>query len=188
MTIGPEPMMRTRFRSVRRGMMLTLGWSRQALRSRLWTLAGGGNLVSGARLGAIDEFQEIVKQVVGVVRPRRCLRMILHREHGPLLVAKPLDGSVVQIDVSDFDVVRKRCRVHGKAMILRRDFDLASLQLLHRVVGAAVAELQLECLPAHRQAQNLMAETDAKYRNAGRHKRARVLDGVGQRRGIAWAI
>ena len=52
---------------------------------------------------------------------------------------------------------------HGEAVVLRRDVDLARLEVLDRVVGAAVAERQLERLEPDRAAQELVAEADADH-------------------------
>ena len=53
------------------------------------------------------------------------------------------------------------------------------------MVRAAMAELQLVRLAAHRERQDLMTEADAEDRNVGVHERVRVVDRVPQRRGIA---
>ena len=65
---------------------------------------------------------------------------------------------------------------------------LPVVELLHRMVRAAMAELQLERLAAHRQTENLMPEADAEDRHAGRDQRLRVLDRICQRRRIAGAV
>ena len=66
---------------------------------------------------------------------------------------------------------------------------LPELQLLHRMVGAAMAELQLERLAADGEAENLVAEADAEHRHARTFDQlAHVVDRVRQRRGIAGAV
>ena len=50
---------------------------------------------------------------------------------------------------------------HGEAVVLGGDLDLAGAQVLDRVVGAAVAELELERAPAQGQGEQLVAEADA---------------------------
>ena len=56
---------------------------------------------------------------------------------------------VVQIDVGQLHfALRQRIRIDGKIMVVRRDLDLARVQLLHRMVAAVVAKLQLECFAA----------------------------------------
>ena len=56
--------------------------------------------------------------------------------------------------------------VHRETVILRRDFDPAGFQILHRLVAAAMAEFQFESLPAERLTENLVPKTNPKNRNA----------------------
>ncbi len=50
--------------------------------------------------------------------------------------------------------IRRSDRVDGEAVVLRGDGDLAGGQVLHRLVAAAVAELELvSVLPAERAAR-----------------------------------
>ena len=65
-----------------------------------------------------------MKQIVRVVRTGRSLGVILDAKHRPLLVAKSLDGLVVQIRVRHLDIGRQRIGVHGETVILGRDLDL----------------------------------------------------------------
>ncbi len=85
-------------------------------------------------------------------------------------------------------VLRQRFGIDREAVILRRDFDLSGLQEFHRMIRAAMPELQLERLSAERQTENLMTETDAEDRLVGLRQVARVLDGVVDRRRIARAV
>src|SRR5713226_4392783 len=88
---------------------------------------------------------------------------------------------VVQIDVRNLDVAgRQRVRIDGKAVVLRRDFDPIGGQVLHRVVGAVMAELQLERAPAQSQPADLMAQADSEDRDPPQEL-ADVRDGVGHR-------
>jgi hypothetical protein len=94
----------------------------------------------------------------------RSLRMELRGENRQRAVAEAFERSVVQVPVSGLDLRRKRPFVHGEAMILRRDRDRRRPQVRHRVVCAAVAELQLEGLPAKRETKKLMPEADPEDR------------------------
>src|SRR5712692_10988820 len=100
--------------------------------------------------------------------PRRCLRMILHAKHRMRLVTQSLHRSVVQIHMRHLDIRGQRRRIDGEPVVLRRDLDLAGCELLHRMIRAAVAELQLERGASHREAENLVTETDPEYRQVGR--------------------
>ncbi len=72
---------------------------------------------------------------------------------------------VVEVDVrglaADFF---EAVRIDREAVVLAGDLDLAGVQVLHRLIAAAMAELELECLGAQRQAQQLVAEADAEDR------------------------
>ena len=76
---------------------------------------------------------------------------------------------------------------HCEAVVLRGDVDPPGRQVLHRVVGAAVAERQLEGLEADRPAQELMPEADPEHRHLAHHAAYR-LDHVVECRRIARPI
>src|SRR5687768_4243720 len=97
-------------------------------------------------LALLHRLQELLEQIVGVVRPRRRLGVVLHREDWLVEVTEAFDGSVVEIEMRHADVRRQRVGIDGEAVVLRRDLDLARAQILHGVIGAAMAELQLEGL------------------------------------------
>src|SRR5262252_1864368 len=60
-----------------------------------------------------------MEQVVGVVRARRRLRVVLHREDGPLAMPQALAGAVVQVDVRRLPSVRRdRGGIDGEAVVL----------------------------------------------------------------------
>ena len=72
-------------------------------------------------------------------------------------------------------------------MVLRGDLDPAGLEVLDRVVGAAVAERQLEGLEADRAAEQLVAEADAEHRPRADELAERV-DDVVERGRVAGAV
>jgi hypothetical protein len=57
--------------------------------------------------------------------------------------------------------------VGGETVVLRRDRNASRLQVLHRLVAAAVAELELEGRAAERVREHLVAEADAEDREVG---------------------
>ena len=81
MMIGPEPMIRMRWMSLRRGI--------------------------SASLVLLHQLHEIVEQIVGIVRAGRGLRVVLHAEHRVVAMAEPFQRLVVQIDVREFDLARR---------------------------------------------------------------------------------
>ena len=72
-------------------------------------------------------------------------------------------------------------------MVLGRDVDPAGLEVLDRVVGAAVAEGELEGLQADRPAEELVAEADADHRLLADHA-AHVLDDVVEGAGVTGTV
>src|SRR5262245_3895846 len=67
---------------------------------------------------------EALKQIPGVMRTWRRLRMILDGEDGQVTVLHPFDGAVVQIQVRDLDLGWQAVGIDGKPVILGGDFDL----------------------------------------------------------------
>ena len=77
--------------------------------------------------------------------------MILHAEHRALCVPQSFNSSVVQVQVSDLNVLGKRRGLHREPVILTRDLDLASADLLDRMVPAPMSKLEFVSAAAHRQ-------------------------------------
>ena len=69
--------------------------------------------------------------------------MILHAEGEITRVTQPFDRPVVQVQMGDLHVVRERLRVDREPVVLTRDLDLSRGELLDRMVGTAVPELEL---------------------------------------------
>ena len=46
--------------------------------------------------------------MVGVVGPRTCLCVVLNAEDGFLTVSDGRDGSIVEIEMGDFDLIRRK--------------------------------------------------------------------------------
>ena len=78
MMMGPEPMIRMRWRSLRRGIYFA---------SRI-------------------SFDEIVEQVVRIVRAGRGFGVVLHAEDRVVAVAEAFERLVVQVHVGDVDFVQ----------------------------------------------------------------------------------
>src|SRR6185369_4756999 len=67
---------------------------------------------------------EAREQVARVVRPLRCLGVVLHGEDGPLAVPHALARAVVQVQVGRLPARgRERRGVHGEAVVLGGDLD-----------------------------------------------------------------
>src|SRR5713226_1274572 len=102
-----------------------------------------------------------MEEVARVVRSRRGLGMVLHREHRPLAVPQSFARAVVEVDVTRFPaVLRHGVRIDGEAVVLRRDLDLSRCEVLHGMVCAVMAERQLVRAAARGEPEDLMAEAD----------------------------
>ena len=78
--------------------------------------------------------------------------MVLHTENRLGSMAQAFDGLVVKIDTIDLGFVRKCRRIYCKTVVLGGDLNATGFQILHRLIGAAMAELELvraatQCLP-----------------------------------------
>ena len=144
MTIGPAPMIRMDFISVRLGISL-----RRSL-----------------PFFAFHHLDEAGEEVVAVLRAGRGFRVVLHREHRLVLQLQPAIGAVEQRDVGLLDDLGQAFAVDGEAVIHRGDLDLAGGEVLHRMVRAVMALMHLLRRAAEREAEHLMAEADAEHRQA----------------------
>ena len=99
-------------------------------------------------------------------------------------------GAVVQVDVgrSPSPAARQRRRVHREAVVLRGDLDAAGGEVLHRLVGAVVAELQLVRAAAERQRRGSGGRGRCRRSARGPRSAAHRLDEVRHRLGIAGAV
>ena len=84
--------------------------------------------------------------------------MVLDREGGEIPTAETFERVVVEVHVGELHVLaRQRVEVYTEAVVLAGDLDLAGAKVLDRMVGAAMAELELVRRAAQGQAQNLVA-------------------------------
>ena len=83
--------------------------------------------------------------------------------------------------------VGQRLLVDREAVVLRGDFDRARFEILHRLIRAAMAELELERLRAAGQAEQLVAQADAEDRLLAQQAADRA-DRVVERLRIAGAV
>src|SRR5438270_689117 len=99
------------------------------------------------------------------MRTWRGLGMILNAECPHRSMFEAFDRVVVQIDVRDVYIIQiQTIRIDCKTVILRRDFNLLSFEVVNRVISAVMPELQLIGLSAERQPHDLMAKTDPENR------------------------
>src|SRR5258708_2919506 len=100
-----------------------------------------------------------------IMRPRRGFWVILHAEQRKVPMAQAFQSRVVQVDVRQLNFTcRQRIRIYGEVVVVCRDLNLSSRQLLHRMIPAVVPKLQLEGFSAERNAGKLMSKTNPKDR------------------------
>ena len=91
--------------------------------------------------------------------------MVLDRKRPQLRRLQPLHRLVVQVDLRDRGISPLNAlRINRVSMVLRRDLDSTGRQVAHRMVAAAVPELQLERLAAERIGQHLIPQADPEDR------------------------
>src|SRR5579859_322539 len=110
----------------------------------------------------LDHRSKFGEQGGGIMRPRRCFRVVLNAKNGLGLVPHTFHSLVVQVDSIHNHVRGEGSRINGKTVVLGGDFHPAGRQILHRLVCAAVAKFQFEGPPAKGLPQNLVSQADAK--------------------------
>ena len=90
------------------------------------------------------------------MRPRAAFGMTLKTERWFVGQLESLQCAIEQRHMCHARIFRQRPRVHRKAVILAGDHHFISLDILNRMVRAAMAELHLHGLRTHCQAHDLM--------------------------------
>src|SRR6266550_1979461 len=126
-----------------------------------------------------------MKDGTRIVGARRRLRVILHSKDGQLPVAKPLNGPVIEIDVSDFQFASALygaiITFHREPVILGSDQHPSRFDFLDGMISAAVAVRHLRGRPAECETEELVAEADTENRDSSHGKRANDSRSVGHR-------
>src|SRR5690349_11853847 len=146
MMIGPAPMMRIDSMSVRLGI--------------------------GSARALFHHLREPIEEIAEVVRARARLGMALEAERGFVGERKALKRAVEERDVRDPSVGRQRRRIDREAVVLAGDQHLAGVLVEHGMVRTVMAELHLERPASDGEPEQLMAQTDAEGRQAGREELA----------------
>src|SRR5439155_5342618 len=103
-------------------------------------------------------------------------------------MAHTFDSLIVKVDSVHSDFARKGYGIHSKAVILRSDFYLSGLQIFHRLIGPAMAELKFESFASKSQAEKLVPKANSKDRNARLHQIADRTHCVIERGRVARAV
>src|ERR1700679_1923468 len=165
MTMGPEPRIRIFEMSVRLGMKSVA--SDQLLVAACMKAPFQNNQFNGASEAApfksspfplLHHLHKIFEKVMRVMRPGRGFGMILHAEQRQVLMPQAFQRRIVQVDVRQLDfALRQGIGIGSEVMVVGRYLNLPRLQMLHWMIPAMVAKLQLESFPAERDAGQLMA-------------------------------
>src|SRR5260370_16919923 len=119
MTIGPAPMISTLLRAVRLGTV-----------------------------ALVHKLCEAVEEIPDVVRPGARFGMPRETDRRPVGAREALQAAVEQRHVRRLQILRKRVRIDGEAVVLAGNDDRSARQILHRVVGAVIPELHFHGLRA----------------------------------------
>src|SRR5215472_7873297 len=120
-------------------------------------------LSMSARLGiAAHQPDKSFEQVMAVMWAGARLGVILHGKDRPADHPQPFVAVVEEREMRRLDVFRQALRVDDKPVILAGDLHLAGLQILDRVISAAVTTRHLAGSSAERQCQHLVTQADAK--------------------------
>src|SRR5581483_12239517 len=96
-----------------------------------------------------------------IMRPGTRLRMTLEAERRAIGQREALQRAIEQRDMRYARVGRQRIGIDGEAVVLRSDQHAAGIEILHRMIGAVMAEWHLARLRAQREPHQLVAEADA---------------------------
>src|SRR4051812_15642373 len=97
-------------------------------------------LLRSLRFGIVHQLREAIEQITDVMRAGAGLGMTLETKRRPIHSAQALEGTVEQRNMRRPQILAQRGRVDCEAMVLAGDHYPSGIQVLHRMVGAMVAE------------------------------------------------
>src|SRR6476620_6542823 len=156
MTIGPAPIIRILLMSVRFG--ISLGGYRRAT--------------------SFHQAYKAVEQRPDILRAGASLRVSLEAERRPIGERKALQRAVEQRLVRHAHIFGECPGIDLEAVVLAGDHDVTGVEILHPMIRAMMSKLHLERFCAGGETEQLMAEADPEYRNAGIDNLAHRFDGV----------
>lgn len=102
---------------------------------------------------------------MAVLRARRCLGMVLHRESWLVLQRNAAIGPIEQRNMRLDGIVGQRVPIYRETMVHRNDLDLAGREILHGMVRPVMTLMHFRRLRADSERQHLMAKADAESRH-----------------------
>src|SRR5437867_1863942 len=119
----------------------------------------------GTEASVPHHLEKLFKQVIRIVGAGRGFGMVLNAEDRQRAVLHSLNGVVVEIHVSDADIVRVQAfGIDGETVVLRRNLNLVALDIQDRMIAAMMAELQFVGSAAKGQPKNLMSKANSENR------------------------
>ena len=123
----------------------------------------------------------------------RGLGVVLHAHDRAVGHSEACNGVIVEMDVGFFATSGlETLQVHGEAVVLAGNFNVAGACIQDGLIAAAVAELELIGLRADREREQLMTEADAEGGNSFlwhlTDDLSKSLHGRIDRGGITWPI
>lgn len=112
-----------------------------------------------------DSIGKLLEEVRGIVRTGGSFRVVLDAKDRERFVSETRNGIVVEVDVGDFQIIGEGIRIDGEAVVLGGDGDGFGLEVLDRVVCAAVTEFEFESFAAECAGDDLVAKADAEDRD-----------------------
>jgi hypothetical protein len=108
----------------------------------------------------VKSLEELPKVALGIVRPRRGLRVVLDGENPILSVPHAFDSAVIEVKVGDLERGgagnAAGVSLDGESMVLGRDKYLPCSEIPHRMVTAAMAVGELHGLSPQGQPEQLV--------------------------------
>src|SRR5580698_2508615 len=170
MTIGPAPMIRMLWMSVRFPTRLPDASMQPALL-----------LFGGPQLGLQPpqhQLREALKERLHIVRPGTRLGMSLEAERRAIAERDALQRSVEERAMCGAYAIRKGGLIDRETVVLARDEDASAIEVLDRMVRAVMAEFHFYAAAAGREPEDLVTQADAEDRQFGREQLSGGLDRV----------
>lgn len=93
-------------------------------------------------------------------------------------MSKTLARVVVEIDMSELQIIRQSCLVDCKTMVLTGDLDFAGREILDGLVASAMPKLEFVGAGAKGERKQLMAQADTKSRQSCLDDQSQLLHDI----------
>src|SRR5262249_4417328 len=115
----------------------------------------------------IHQPKEFSKNIMPIMRTRPGFGMELNSEDRLLFHSQTFERAIIQTSVSDFHFLWIQVGFfHAIIVFLGCDKHPPAWQILNGMISAMMSKFEFVCVRAKRTANQLMTETNSKYRNA----------------------